>query len=431
MEPISRFEIREELRRVLESRQFARAKKRSRFLEFVCEQSLAGNSEKVSEYLIGVEVYDRGTEFDPQQDAIVRVQACEIRRALKEYYAEDGKANPWRIDLPAGHYVPSFVRAAVPAPPTPVSIQAPPVLAAAPGFLRRHVPTLALGVVCVLLGALWIREKGIMRQAPGPTVAAAPPPSVEWFWKPFLRPAADPLVVLPNHPLLRAAHEGDTAATLKQGHRIEKSKIPEFRDTMHFRELRGFFFVPDTADFTGIGEALGLLDLFEFFSTTGQKVRLKPARLVDFEALKRGNAILLGGNQSWSGRIFLYSEGFWFHAGVITNKTPRAGEQAVYRPEFDPVTNSLRRDYALILMLPNDNPEQRILLVYGIYTQGTQAAMEYVTNPGHLGDLKKQLLALAPDRTTLPRFFQVLITTTVENDVPGKTSFVAARVIPD
>ena len=35
-----------------------------------------------------------------------------------------------------------------------------------------------------------------------------------------------------------------------------------------------------------------------------------------------------------------------------------------------------------------------------------------------------------PDRKP-PKYFQVLLETTVENYVPGKASFVSARVIPD
>jgi hypothetical protein len=95
------------------------------------------------------------------------------------------------------------------------------------------------------------------------------------------------------------------------------------------------------------------------------------------------------------------------------------------------LSNSLRRDYALVLMLPNMNPEQRILLTYGIYTKGTQAAIEYVTNTECLQELHRQLVALSPDKKSVPKFFQVLLTTTVENDVPGKATFVSARIVPD
>ena len=121
-EPASIFEKRDELRRVLQSAHFANAPKKSRFLEFVADQTLLGNGEKLNELLIGMEVYDRGGDFNPQQDPIVRVQAHEIRRTLRIYYEEEGKTNPWRIDLPAGHYVPTFSKV-TPSVETPQAAQ--------------------------------------------------------------------------------------------------------------------------------------------------------------------------------------------------------------------------------------------------------------------------------------------------------------------
>lgn len=440
MESISRYEIREELRRVLASKHFAKARKRNRFLEFVCEQTLQGNGEKLTEHLIGIEVYERGADFNPQEDAIVRVQASDIRRSLRDYYAEDGRNDPWRIELPPGHYVPVFHKGpavrpepppAAPAPAADLPVAAPP--AAPSSFLRRHALLATLGAVCLVQAGLLLWQTFGTRGAAAAQVsppAGALPAGAEWFWKPFLPPADSPLVVLPNHPLLRPAHEGDSPATLQRGHVIPKEKLGEFRDTVHFRELHEFRFVSDTTDFTGVGEAISLLSFVDLLSHARQSLHVKPARLVDFDTIKRGNAIILGGTQGWSGRIFLYPDGFSLHAGVIENKHPLAGERVVYRPEFDPVTNSLRRDYALVLMLPNGNRAQRILLAYGIYTKGTQGAVEYITNPENLQDLRGRLAALAPGKP-LPRYFQVLLTTTVENDVPGRTSFVSARILPD
>lgn len=107
---ISLFEKREELRRVLGSKYFANSPKKTRFLEFVSEQAFQGSGEKLNEYLIGVEVYDRGVDFNPQKDPIVRVQAHEIRRLLSKYYEQDGRGGLIRLDLPSGHYVPVFRR---------------------------------------------------------------------------------------------------------------------------------------------------------------------------------------------------------------------------------------------------------------------------------------------------------------------------------
>jgi len=102
------------------------------------------------------------------------------------------------------------------------------------------------------------------------------------------------------------------------------------------------------------GETMGLSNLFGLFSQIGQKPRLLRSRLATFEDIKHGNTTLLGGNQSWSGRVFLNPEGFRFQASVILNKNPRPGEKSLYKPEFDPVNNQLTRDYAIVLMLPNE-----------------------------------------------------------------------------
>jgi hypothetical protein len=425
---IPRYEVRDQLSRILLSRHFSKAKKKSRFLEFMCEQTLSGKAEGVNEYTIGVDIYERGADFNPQEDSIVRVQAHEIRKSLVAYYGEEGHEDRLRIDLPAGGYVPVFTR--VNGKPLPAASREPgPPVESVP--IRRPPYRLMVGfAVCCSLLAGWILRDLTVRSAAGKSPARLPD-GAAWFWQPFLPPAQPPLIALPVHPLLRAAHGGDSPATLSRGQVIDKDKLPEFRDTIHFRELPEFRFVPNTTDFTAVGEALGLLNLSELLGGAGQKVHANAGRLVDYETVKSGNTILLGGNQSWSGRIFLYQEGFEFHNGVITNKNPVAGEQAVYRPEFDSVTGNLSRDYGLVLMLPNERRDQRVLLIYGIYTQGSQAAIEYVTNAERLTELRKVLADRSPDRKTVPKYFQVLLSTSVENYVPGKVSLVSARIIPE
>ncbi len=425
--PISLFEKREELRRILQSKYFAASPKKSRFLEFVSEQAFIGNGDKLNEYLIGVEVYDRGPEFDSQKDPIVRVQAHEIRRLLKKYYDEEGKDSLVRIELPPGAYVPLFAKH------TDERTDINQLLAgsAVPrrgGGPRAHLAvTLALAALCIVLGSILITKwrTGKAQSVPAATL----PEGMEWFWQPFLPPAEGPLIVIPNHPLLRAAHDGDSAQTLASGHEIPKSQLPEFRDTIHFRELKRFLFVPSLTDFTSVGETLGVVRLCQMFFQVGQTCRLQQSRLVNLEEIKANNAVLLGGNQSWSGRVFLNIEGFHFQSGVILNRNPLPGEQPVYKPEFDPITNQLRRDYALVLMLPNERSGNRVLLIYGVYTQGSQAAIEYLTNPERMSDLRKALMNLSPDHKTVPAYFQALLTTSVENAVPGNTTLVAARAI--
>ena len=425
---LSIYEKREELHRILQSRYFAHSPRKTRFLTFVAEQTFQGNSSKLNEYLIGSEAYARGADFDQQKDPIVRVQAHEIRRLLKKYYVDEGSGNPIRMDLPAGGYVPVFARVQPDFEPKPQ--QAAPEEDAQPQALNRiHLAvTLTLAVVCIALAVTLALRGGF-----SPSAASSPktslPPELEWFWKPFLPPAAAPLIIIPNHPVLRAAHGGDSPITVDKGHEIPKADLPEFRDTIHYHELKRFIFVPSLTDFTSVGETLGVLRLCEMFHRVGDTCPVQQSRLTNLEEIKNNNVILLGGNQAWSGRVFLNVEGFHFQNGVILNSKPQQGERPVYQPEFDPVTNQLRRDYAVVLLLPNDQQGTRVLLIYGIYTQGSQAAVEFLTNPARMARLRAALAATSADGKTPPKYFQVLLTTVVENSVPGNTSIVAVRAI--
>jgi TolB-like protein/Flp pilus assembly protein TadD len=100
--------IQAQLQKVLSSATFARAERLSRFLRFAVEQALAGHGDKLKEYVVGVEVFQRQQDFDPRIDAVVRVEARRLRFHLKKYYEGEGRDDPVWIDFPKGAYVPVF-----------------------------------------------------------------------------------------------------------------------------------------------------------------------------------------------------------------------------------------------------------------------------------------------------------------------------------
>jgi adenylate cyclase len=97
-------EVRAALERILASRCFEQAGRSSSFLRFVVEQTLAGQGERLKGYTVAVEVFGRPPDFDAQSDPLVRVEAGRLRRRLIEYYADEGRDDPVRIDLPRGSY---------------------------------------------------------------------------------------------------------------------------------------------------------------------------------------------------------------------------------------------------------------------------------------------------------------------------------------
>jgi len=73
--------IRAHLRELLDGYAFSTSPKLSRFLEFTIERTLAGESDALKEYRLGVEIYGRPPSYDPRTDPIVRVEAR--RRCLQ------------------------------------------------------------------------------------------------------------------------------------------------------------------------------------------------------------------------------------------------------------------------------------------------------------------------------------------------------------
>lgn len=132
--------VRAHLADVLSSRQFVVAPRLSRFLSFIVESKLAGKAAEVKESLIAVEVYGRPTNYDPQIDSTVRVEAWRLRAKLREYYESMGKNSRVTIELPKGGYVPVFrERPASPAAPVPPRTWRPYVVAAIGAFVLAVV----------------------------------------------------------------------------------------------------------------------------------------------------------------------------------------------------------------------------------------------------------------------------------------------------
>ena len=71
--------VRAPLERVLASPLFSASERLSRFLRFAVEQVLEGHGDRLKEYVLGVEVFDRDERYDPRLDSIVRVEARRLR----------------------------------------------------------------------------------------------------------------------------------------------------------------------------------------------------------------------------------------------------------------------------------------------------------------------------------------------------------------
>ena len=80
-----RVDVEKQLEAILASEEFASAPKMRALLRYLVDATLGGEVERLKGYAIGVDVFERGAEFDPGTDPIVRVQAGRLRKLLDNY----------------------------------------------------------------------------------------------------------------------------------------------------------------------------------------------------------------------------------------------------------------------------------------------------------------------------------------------------------
>jgi adenylate cyclase len=129
LERLSPEEVKGQLSRILAADTFRRSPSLGRFLTYLVDHALTGEDQSIKEYQLGLEVFDRGEDFDPRDDTIVRVQARNLRTRLDGYYENPTALDTVRFVLRKGGYAldlqPIEVPAAVISEPEPVQIKPP------------------------------------------------------------------------------------------------------------------------------------------------------------------------------------------------------------------------------------------------------------------------------------------------------------------
>src|ERR1700730_3422340 len=152
--------------------------------------------------------------------------------------------------------------------------------------------------------------------------------------------------------------------------------------------LRYFNPVVDTSNaildhYTGVGEVMAIHELDSLFTSLHRGMRLKAGRLLTLDDVKASNLVFIG---SPSQNLFLSevpaTEDFVFKVSgagprkgdlSILNNHPGTGEEPVY---FSSATNPIHEDYAVIGFIPGPSASRNVMILAGLTTLGTQAAVE-------------------------------------------------------
>jgi TolB-like protein/tetratricopeptide (TPR) repeat protein len=125
--PIDRQTISEELRRVLDSRAFARSARSRDLLRYLVDRHIAQDVDRLKEAVIAIDVFKRGAaNFDGDRDGIVRVSINRLREHLDRFYKLESEGCQLRFEIPRGSYAPIIRRI------TPTGLPARPRIAVLP-----------------------------------------------------------------------------------------------------------------------------------------------------------------------------------------------------------------------------------------------------------------------------------------------------------
>ncbi|HEV2664359.1 MAG TPA: hypothetical protein VG324_05585 [Blastocatellia bacterium] len=477
---IAREEKLAQLERILHGRALHGSDNLKAFLRFVVDKSIENQEGQLKEYVIATEVFGRGSDFDSRVDSVVRVQAGRLRTKLHEYYETEGRDDRLMIVLPKGQYTPVFAyaqkneernsyneagaaddalaigvvsnpneapglaptghvngsaRDAGVTPPVGVVIEATRVID--PAARRWRIAALVFALTSVSLGALTIfyRARAVEMSETVESRArsennALDRRDVEPLWGELLR-SSEPILVVYSNTLFQGTVE-DGMKLFKPldapGSSLGSPSIPQ-SETDQSKE-------PVTELYTGIGEVMGSYFLGDFFARLGHASRVKRSLLLTWEDLKTENIVVLGSPaENFFLRDLPQKQEFIFKPmpddngnksfGII-NANPLPGEQRRYLAKQDgPSRSQISEDYAVVSLLQGLDGKKRMLILAGITTHGTQAAVEYVTKPDYIRDLVRKLnTAPAGGPPKLPGNFQALVRVKVNGGVPVQVSYV-------
>jgi hypothetical protein len=390
-----------------------------KLLRYLAHHALDHPGTPLKEYQIATEVFGRQSDFDPQVDSMVRVQAGRLRTKLSEHYTTAGASDTTCVELPKGTYVLTFHdRLAADAKQQngtghETSVSAPPKLSAMPLVLPRKWVAAVATLAILLAAALAVIGTLIFARRPAShaTVSAseAPPPTFRTFWSSFLAGPDLPLVIFSNAQFvgrpdvgMRYFNSAKDAGALTLDH------------------------------YTGVGEVLAVHDLDMVFDSLHQSLRIKRGSLFTLDDAKNNNLIFIGSPSENLALLEIPStKEFTFRrvtSGVrkgdteIINARLQSGEPGQYLAT--PSNQVLTEDYAVVALVPGLNPGYSELILAGTTTIGTQAAVEFVCGENTLQQL---LTRLSVSKASGLKPFEAVIRVKVARGVPVESEIVALR----
>lgn len=367
-----------QVQRILQSKAFRTSEVQRNLLAYLADKSLAGTSDSLKEYTVGLDVFGKPASYDPRQESTVRMHVGRLRQKLAEYYRTEGADDPIIVDLPKGGFRVVFE-------PRPEALQpepAAPEIVIAPPSYRREV-VLAVALLLAIASAFYFAEKywSVERTTSAANSAAAVwTPELQQLWAPIINSKRPLLICL---------------ATPSSG-------------------------------VTALGAGHGAFLLGQFLGGRIKDVQLTPSDQLSMPELAMGNVVVLGPDTRGRQRAIPSGQQIVLEPDGIRILSPRAGEPA-FLPERPPADRQdPTESYALISHLPGLNGNGELLYFSGNATAAVMGAVQGFTDPASARTLVSKLTA----HGSLPRYFQVVLKVRSMDDMPIDVAYLLHREIP-
>jgi len=100
--------VEHQLMQILASPYFKSAQQMQKFLKYVVRKTLAKQEKNLKQYSIAVEGLSLPTDFDSDNNPLIRIIAGRVRERLDKYYEKEGLNDPLLISIDKGSYIPQF-----------------------------------------------------------------------------------------------------------------------------------------------------------------------------------------------------------------------------------------------------------------------------------------------------------------------------------
>jgi hypothetical protein len=423
-------EIREHVGDIVRSSAFKGSRRSQEFLQYIVDKALDGHFDELKERTLGVELFGRPASYDTGQDAIVRVTASDVRRRLVQFYAGSDLHPEFRVDLPAGSYIPEF-RCVVPAGPIRLGepASAVEVVRVTAGGKRVSIYLIALILIALIAAAAalgagawsWNQHRS----------SSALERKISLPWSALLQPDRQLQVVLCDPDMSAVQRLLDFNITLSDY--ANRRYVPEALSRSSDPSLKRIVGVFRGVNVASIDVGIGF-SISELALSHSRHPRIRTARslqLTDFKT--EDNFVLLGSPRSnpWTELFedqldftFFYDESL--KQEVVQNKRPRAGELPLYVPTAQGWGTG--QGYAIMAFVANPNQSGHVLLLAGSNAEGTEAVGKLAAN---VDLLARTLKSHGIDPAGAARPFELLLRVRTMAGSPSAFEVIAVHALPN